>query len=363
MPERMAVYVHIVTYNSGGYIRHALEALLRLESFTLGENLVVDVTDNASCDDSYENAREYSPRGVTVYRNSSNLGFCGAHNQGLRRFLDSNCDFYLCLNPDVALRPDALTELCSAFEKSGVGSACPKLVRADELLQPLEPSVIDAAGMIITPSLRHFDRGAGESDTGQYSAECAVFGGSGACLIMSREFVESLIVEGKFESDIDALYPALAAGRSKRALLFDEAFFAYREDADLAWRAQYLGWKCAFVPSACGYHVRFVTPERRKILPATINSLGVRNRFLLQLNNYSLLLGAAPFFIGYLFRNCVVIAGVILRERSSIGGLLELRYLLRRAFERRKLIMRRRKASPQEVGRWFRSAGHIEELK
>ena len=31
--------------------------------------------------------------------------------------------------------------------------------------------------------------------------------------------------------------------------VFDEDFFAYREDADLAWRAQLLGWDALYVLS------------------------------------------------------------------------------------------------------------------
>ena len=43
---------------------------------------------------------------------------------------------------------------------------------------------------------------------------------------------------------------------------FDEDFFAYREDADLAWRAQLLGWSCLYVPEAIARHGRRVTPEQ-----------------------------------------------------------------------------------------------------
>ena len=67
--------------------------------------------------------------------------------------------------------------------------------------------------------------------------------------------------------------------------VFDEDFFAYREDADLAWRAQLLGWDALYVPGATATHVRRVTPERRSALPAAINRYGVRNRFLLRLKN------------------------------------------------------------------------------
>ena len=45
-----------------------------------------------------------------------------------------------------------------------------------------------------------------------------------------RKFIEAVSVEGQF---------------------FDEEFFAFREDADLAWRAQVMGWKCLYVPTCC----------------------------------------------------------------------------------------------------------------
>ena len=52
---------------------------------------------------------------------------------------------------------------------------------------------------------------------------------------------------------------------------FDNDFFAYREDADLAWRAQLYGWRCLYTPKAIAYHVRHVLPEKRSALPALIN--------------------------------------------------------------------------------------------
>ena len=66
---------------------------------------------------------------------------------------------------------------------------------------------------------------------------------------------------------------------------FDENFFAYREDADLAWRAQWLGWSCLYIPEATGYHIRRVLPERRAGLPDAINMHSFKNRFLLRIKN------------------------------------------------------------------------------
>jgi hypothetical protein len=77
-----------------------------------------------------------------------------------------------------------------------------------------------------------------------------------------------------------------------------------------------------------------VLPERRSDLPAFINKLGVRNRFLLQINNAFPCLAPgciAAVLGGAIFRNLVVVAGVLLKERSSLRAFHELAVLLPRA--------------------------------
>jgi hypothetical protein len=101
---------------------------------------------------------------------------------------------------------------------------------------------------------------------------------------------------------------------------FDEDFFAYREDADLAWRAQLRGWVCWYVPGARAQHGRRVTPERRKSLPPEINRYSVRNRFLLRLKNQPVV-HVARFFVPALSRDLIVVGYVLLREWSSIPAI------------------------------------------
>ena len=52
--------------------------------------------------------------------------------------------------------------------------------------------------------------------------------------------------------------------------LFDEDFFAYYEDVDLAWRARNAGWRCLYAPRARVYHVHSATgglePTRKRYL-------------------------------------------------------------------------------------------------
>ncbi len=362
MRERVSVFVHLVLFNSlrqhgRRCLQACVESLLQQEGFSAGENLRLQVRDNGSSDGAADFLEQQFPGSLEIRRNSHNLGFAGAHNQGVFEFLQSSSDYLLVCNPDLRLCPGALKDLTAALEADpSAGTATPKLFRGDENLEPSAPLVLDAAGMFITPSLRHFDRGSGRPDEAAYSRPCRVFGGSGACLLLRREFIEDLLLEPEaFAGSVAAIWPQLAEGRGRRAFLFDEAFFAYREDADLAWRGQLLGWRCRYVPEAIGYHRRVVVPERRSELADDLNMHGVRNRFLLQLNNYSLYGCPQAFLPGIVVRNILVVAAVLLKERSSLPAFRQVLRLLPRALERRRALLKR--AGRQRIAgvrQWFR---------
>ncbi|MEN9844898.1 MAG: hypothetical protein RIS36_45 [Pseudomonadota bacterium] len=320
------VLIHIVTWNSGDTIARCIDHARAQCGCTLGDDLIIRITDNASSDDTVQRVRAIgNVNGLELTINRANLGFCGAHNQGAARCVEGNFDAMLILNPDVGLSPTCLREMLKAFSsKSKRGIVTPKLMRAADDLSPLGSKTIDAAGMVLTPSIRHFDRGSGEVDSGAYEKVEEVFGATGACLLISRECIESLALSPEVvDQAVWKLYPELREGAKERVRLFDEAFFAYREDADLSWRAGRMGWRCVYAPAALATHVRVVTPERRSKLPSILNRLSVRNRFLLQLNNWDLSCGVASLCCGVILRNALVIVGVLLRERSSIPGLLE----------------------------------------
>ena len=339
-----SIFVHIVTYNSESYISSCLNALLTQKGVEIGKDFKVVVTDNSSKDSTLNIVSEYLPD-EDIVCNKHNLGFAAAHNQGVAAFLDSPASFFVVLNPDVKLREDALEQMVKAF---GSIEKCdcitPLLFRADDKLDPVKPAVIDAAGMYFTCSIRHLDRGSGELDVGRYRQNASMIGGTGAFLMLSRSAVCELLLRGeKYDTDLFHVYPELKEGFHSRAPLFDEAFFAYREDADLAWRAAILGCNCVFVPSVVAFHRRRVTADNRSELPDDINRWSVRNRFLMQVNNLSFSRDKAAFFKGVLIRNLVVVGGVLIRERSSFGAFIDLFKLIRRALERRQLLFDRAK--------------------
>ena len=328
------VLIHIVTWNSEDTIARCIEHASSQQGFILGENLTIRITDNSSTDETARRVESLGNRqGLEFHRNDKNLGFSGAHNQGAAQCLRGGFDAMLVLNPDVGLSPTCLSEMCGALsdgERKGI--VTPKLMRAGDDLSALASRTIDAAGMILTSALRHFDRGSGEVDSGMYERSEEVFGATGACLLISRACIEGISLSARVSDEaVWRIYPDLKKGAGERVRLFDEAFFAYREDADLSWRAGRSGWRCVYVPTAIANHVRVVTPERRAQLPALLNRLSVRNRFLLQLNNWDFSCGLASFFFGIVLRNLMVLAGVVLMEPSSIPGLLEAVQLAPRA--------------------------------
>jgi GT2 family glycosyltransferase len=329
-----SIFVHIVTFNNKNTIEPCLRALVAQEKVS---HLKVVVTDNNSSDDTLDHVVKFLSETVSVHTNSANIGFAAAHNWGVARFLESDADFLVILNPDVALERNALSELSDGFQRwPSFGAATGLLLRSDGSLQPLQPEIIDSAGIEFTPQFRHLDRFAGRLVRDVKIEEGEVQGATGAYLAIRRKFIERVSLDAGSNSALFKLYPSLREGAKERKQLFDEAFFAYREDAELALRGGLLGERFVFIPRSRGAHQRQVTPERRSSLAPQINKLGVRNRFLLQLAVFSWRHHWRWFLGGIIWRNLVVILGVFFHERTSLGAFWELFLLLPRALQRRR---------------------------
>lgn len=319
-----SVAVTLVSYDSAGDLPRCLDALAA-QSCPPAEVVVLD---NASSDDSAGLAEAHPVVG-RVERNRSNVGFAAGQNQAIGH---TRSEWVLVLNPDVTLDPGFLEALVGRSESEGrTGALCGKLRRADSDGAPHDPPTLDSAGMVFERSFRHFDRGSQAVDTGQFDEVELVFGATGAAALYRRDMIEDVSIEGEF---------------------FDEAFFAYREDADLAWRAQILGWDCLYVPKAVGYHVRRVLPENRSRVAASLNRHSVKNRFLMRIKNAD---SAVVLQCGArgLARDAVVLGGCLANEWSSIPAFADVARLWPRAMRHRHLIQARRRRDPQDVARWF----------
>jgi GT2 family glycosyltransferase len=318
------VSVTIVTYNSGRFIRRCLESVLEQRY----ANKEVIVIDNASTDGTTDILEQFEDRCTIVY-NDENIGFAAAQNQAIGI---SSGDWVLTLNPDVLLLPGFIQSLVEASRiDSGVGTVCGKLLTILSNFDLPEKPLVDSTGIYFTPMLRHLDRGSQEVDNGHYLKHEYVFGATAAAALYRRAMIDDVAVDGEF---------------------FDPDFFVYREDADVAWRAQLLGWRCIYTPHARGYHVRNVLPGNRRALPPEINMHSVKNRFLMRIKNITGNVYRRNW-LSITVRDCIVLSCCLIREQSSLRAFGYVLRNWRRVMQKRRAIMQRRRVTDDYMARWF----------
>src|ERR1039457_198077 len=323
MPEP-TVCISIVTFNSSRYIRRCLTAVMAQK----GIRATIVVVDNASADGTAAILREFGSR-IQVIWNPSNVGFAEAQNQGIRA---NRAEWVLTLNPDLLMEEDFVRRLVDAGElDAGAGAVCGKLLSIGKGFQPLAERRIDSTGLFFTPTVRHFDRGSRELDDGAYDRAEYVFGACAAAALYRRQMIDDISIDGDF---------------------FDPDFFAYREDADVAWRAQLMGWRCIYAPYARGYHVRKALPGNRRALPAFINMHSVKNRFLLRMKNMTWDLYRRNWF-SITVRDMVVVGCCLLWEHTSLKAFPFLVKNWRRILDKRHKILSNQRVDDDYIASWF----------
>lgn len=208
--------VVLTNYNGRQLLEQMLPSLER-QTFRDFSTVVVD---DCSTDDSVAYLRRRWPL-VDVIELPTNGGVTAAMNVALGA---AHSELVGLFNNDMELAPKCLAELVSAIDSHpAAGSATPKM------LDFVDRGTIDGAGDVLNWRGGGLRRGHGERDTGQYDRPMEVFGPCGGAALYRRAALH--VVGG-----------------------FDEAYFAYYEDIDWAFRAQLAGFRCRYVPTAVLYH-------------------------------------------------------------------------------------------------------------
>ncbi len=194
--------------------RRWLEGCLgSLDSQTLAPAQTI-VVDNGSRDGSAEYARRLAPA-ATVVALAQNTGFARAANLGIEA---ADGELVALLNTDVVLAPDFIERMSSALVADpGTGSVACKLLQLDR------PGVIYDAGDVLRRDGACEQRGRFTADDGRFDEPGEVFGACAGAAMYRRIAVRA--VGG-----------------------FDERYFAYLEDVDLALRLRLAGWGCRYEP-------------------------------------------------------------------------------------------------------------------
>jgi GT2 family glycosyltransferase len=343
------VAINIVTWNSLKFLPQALSSIL---SQTYRDFWLL-VIDNGSSDGTADYIRRDFPE-AGVLRNVKNLGFTRAHNQGItyaKAHLDASQGDPLVLitNPDIILEPDFLEKMVAEMDRRpDAGSAGGKLLKVfergdGEVREAVKTNMIDSTGVRMTRSRRAIDRGAGELDErGRFDRLEEIFGVSGAIALYRLKALEDVAYRDEY---------------------FDDDFFAYKEDLDLAWRLRLRGWSSLYVPSARAYHYRTAAGREkasvREIISGrrgrskTVNFLSYRNHLLMLAKNdqWQNSLLHWPWIWWYEIRKFLY---VLFLEPATFGAFISYLRLLPRAIAKRRLTMSRRKVRAKDIRRWFR---------
>jgi GT2 family glycosyltransferase len=309
------ISVVVVNFNGKKYLSSCFNSLFQ-QTYSQMEVILVD---NASVDGSIEFIQENFPR-VKIIPQSTNLGFAGGTNAGIRV---ANGEFILTLNNDTIVDSHLLEEIVKPMQlDSRVGVCGSKMI--------LPNGRINSTAICISRSGAAWDRGMDELDRGQYDMPEEVFGACAGAALYRRSMLEEIG-------------------------LFDEDFFLFMEDVDLAFRAQLSGWKCMYVPSARVVHIHGGTAGTGSELAVYY---GNRNLIWYIIKNFPprvLFLSIPWIFV----RNCCDIPYYLLRQRgkaiarSKIDAMRGLRAILIKRGSIEK------KVPDKNILKWVQKRGRI----
>lgn len=276
-----------------------------------------------------------------IIKNNSNRGYTGGHNQGIEA---ANTPYVMVANPDIKFHSNFIEEALKVIEAEDcIGSVGGKLLKMNSSLNTQENSdIIDSTGLRAYKSRRFVDRGEGEKDAGQYDKTEEVFGVSGALALYRKK--------------------ALIDIKLKNGQIFDEMYFVYREDIDLAWRLQQRKWKSLYHPGAIAWHRRTAfgnehknhqqTIVQRRRKSKMVNSFSYRNHLYTLMKNEtcSNLFWWWPWIFIYELKKLLYI--IIAEPRTYIKSFDIIRNI-REIMHKRSYILSRRTASKNEIRKWF----------
>ena len=211
--------VSVVTPNFNGekFLKDYFDSLNNNSNF-IGEVIMVD---NGSTDNSLEIIDKFTKKfDFKLIKNKKNLGFAKATNQAIEI---AKYPYIFSLNNDVKLEDNTIEELLKLIKTDdNIFSLSSKMVQMDN------PDLIDDAGDNYT--LFAYTQKRGDNKPVQEFNEV-------------KEIFSSCAGAALYRKDI-----------LDKIGLFDENFFAYMEDVDLAYRAKIEGYKNLYCPTAVVYH-------------------------------------------------------------------------------------------------------------
>lgn len=307
--------VSLLTYNSKQYLSDCLTSIAN-QTF---RDFELYCRDNNSSDGSAEVVRAtYSS--AHVVQSSTNDGFARGHNATIRE-TDSE---YLCiLNHDLILDANYFQD-CVAFLDAHphVASVSGMLARMHPLTVNGKGDMIDSSGIVFGKTGRAVNLYAGKP-LALVSQPLRVLGVAATAAIYRRTAIEDIAIDGE---------------------IFDEDFFMYKEDVDLALRLKLRGWEAYTIPRARAWHVRSTDQRILARRFSFINRLSYRNHWFI-------LIKSVPREQYFVYGPLIALFELakffylLVAERSTLRVLGDVWRLRKKMFAKREIIMSRQKES------------------
>ena len=218
----MKVSIITPNFNGENFLNIYFESLIS-QNKHIREVVIVD---NGSTDNSVNIIKDYQknldyPLQIILIQNKKNLGFAKATNQGIKI---AQSELLLFLNNDVELNNNSISPLINCITKDDfIFSSASKMIQFNNR------NLIDDAGDEYT-LLAYTKKVGNGQNINKYTKEREIFSSCAGAALYKRSLVIKLGC-------------------------FDENFFAYMEDVDLAYRAQINGYKNVYCPESIVYHI------------------------------------------------------------------------------------------------------------
>jgi GT2 family glycosyltransferase len=324
------VTISLLTWNGAKYLPVLLHSLQN-QTFKDWELLVLD---NASVDNSVALVEEYWPP-ATIIKQKQNIGFARGHNLLVKW---SKSEYVLVLNQDVILDPDYIETLVNFLDKHPkVASVSGKIFYWD-FEENKKTTQIDTLGLKMFHNRRVEDWLQGAED--RMIEDQEVFGLSAVAVLYRRAALESVRIPNA-SNDFE---------------YFDEDFFSYKEDIDLAWRLRLWSWQNYLVSNTKAYHDRTLSNRQslkvRRKYRGLANKLSYRNHFLLLYKNsfWKNYFKDWHLIFWYEFKKFIYL---LIFERSTLVGIKEFFKLLPKISKKRKYIQKNCHQEYRDIYNWL----------
>ncbi len=236
----MKLTIATIVYKNSSYpyLDKFLASLQQASAFLSSNDCQIYIADNSGQDDKnrdyFKNKNYLGDKKIEYLDFGKNLGFAKAYNILIKTAKAKNSKYFLMLNPDLLIDEKAIETLYLYFEKNQDLAALTGKILVWDFKNNILKNTIDSCGIILKSPLLFKDLGQGEYNKGLYD-NYSIIGPSGAVAMFKLEVLDKI---------------------KEKEQYFDEKFFMYKEDCDLAYRLHLKGLKTRLVSNALFYHDR-----------------------------------------------------------------------------------------------------------